>query len=168
MHLLVALLLMVIPSAPALAQAPVAERWVSEISAGACLLSLRDASPVWRVRMDIARRPQGRVTIFIGVNDPGARAPRPGEDHLRVSWAGPDGAERAFNLPLAGARDAAPGRPMMAHSVIPPGSGLDALILQAREARSVTLSLPEAGPYRVLAPGFTEAWDATEGCAARG
>lgn len=160
-------LLMVLLSAPALAQPSVAERWVSETTSDACLVSLRDMSPVWRVRVDIERRPQGRVIVFIGVNDPAARAPRPGEDHLRVALVGPDGEERVFNLPLAGAREAVPGRPMMAHSLIAPGSELDALIMRARGARSVSLSLPAAGPYRVLAPGFTEAWNATEGCAAR-
>jgi hypothetical protein len=168
MRRLSAPLLMAFLSAPALAQPPVAERWVSQTTPEDCLVSLRDASPVWRVRLDILRRPQGRVVVFIGVNDPAARAPRPGEDRLRVAWAGPDGEERAFDLPLAGAREASPGRPMVAHSLIAPGSGLDALLVQAREARSVSLSLPAAGPYRIPAAGFTEAWNATEGCAARG
>jgi hypothetical protein len=161
-------LLMVLLSAPALVQPSVAERWVSETTSDACLVSLRDASPVWRVRVDIERRPQGRVIVFIGVNDPAARAPRPGQDRLRFALAGPNGEEHIYHLPLSGAREAAPGRPMMVHSLVAPGSELDALIMRTREARSVGLSLPAAGPYRVLAAGFTEAWNATEGCAARG
>jgi NADPH-dependent ferric siderophore reductase len=131
-------------------------------------VSLRDATPVWHVRLDIARHPQGRVAVFIGVNDQAARVPRPREDRLSVTWVGAEGEARATNLPIAGAREASPGRPMTAHSLIAAGSGLDNWLRQAGEARSVTLALPEVGPFRVPATGFVEAWNATAGCAPAG